>query len=75
VRTLVVSDLHLGTRLGHDVLRRDEALDACSARLTASTGSFCGDIVELLEGDPRRVTAVAGPSYGQSARGSGVDGT
>jgi hypothetical protein len=41
VRTLVVSDLHLGSRLGHDVLRRDEALEALLGALDASIGWCC----------------------------------
>jgi hypothetical protein len=62
VRTLVVSDLHLGTRLGHDVLRRDEALDALLGALDGVDRLvLLGDIVELLERDPRRVTEVAEP--------------
>jgi hypothetical protein len=62
VRTLVISDLHLGSRLGHDVLRRTEArerlLDALDGvdRLV-----LLGDVVELMEGRPRQALAVAEP--------------
>jgi UDP-2,3-diacylglucosamine pyrophosphatase LpxH len=62
VRTLVVSDLHLGTRLERDVLRRPAALEAL---LDAVAGAdrlvLLGDVLELLEGDPRHAVAVAGP--------------
>lgn len=62
MRTLVVSDLHLGSRLGRDVLRRPEAL---AALLTAVEGAdrlvLLGDVVELLEGRPRRALAAARP--------------
>ena len=51
----MVSDLHLGTRLGHDVLRRDEALEALLSALDGVDRLvLLGDIIELLEGDPRR---------------------
>lgn len=48
MRTLIISDLHLGQRPGHDVLRRPEPL----ARLLAALDSIdrlvlLGDIVEL----------------------------
>ena len=53
-RTLIVSDLHLGARLGRDVLRRAAAL---AALLDALDGVqrlvLLGDVVELVEGDPR----------------------
>ena len=62
VHTLVVSDLHLGARLGRDVLRRDEAL---AALLDALDGVnrlvLLGDLVELLEGRPTRAMEVAAP--------------
>lgn len=62
MRTLVVSDLHLGSRLGHDVLRdpdtRERLLDALDGvdRLV-----LLGDVVELMEGRPRQALAVAEP--------------
>jgi hypothetical protein len=62
VKTLVVSDFHLGARLGHDVLRHPEpqrrlleALDGVD-RLV-----LLGDAVELMEGRPRRANAIAEP--------------
>jgi UDP-2,3-diacylglucosamine pyrophosphatase LpxH len=61
-RTLIVSDLHLGARLGRDVLRRPAAL---AALLDALDGVqrlvLLGDVVELVEGDPRRALATAEP--------------
>jgi UDP-2,3-diacylglucosamine pyrophosphatase LpxH len=62
VRTLVVSDLHLGGRLGHDVLRRPEPL---ALLLEALDGIdrlvLLGDIVELMEGRAHRALEVAEP--------------
>jgi len=62
MRTLVVSDLHLGARLGRDVLRDRSAL---AALLDALDGVdrlvLLGDTVELLEGRPREAMAVAEP--------------
>jgi len=62
VKTLVVSDFHLGARLGHDVLRHPEpqrrlleAIDGVE-RLV-----LLGDAVELMEGRQRRVNAIAEP--------------
>src|SRR6478735_9319438 len=61
-RTLIVSDLHLGARLGRDVLRRPAAL---AALLDALDGVgrlvLLGDVVELVEGDPRGALAAAEP--------------
>jgi len=49
VRTLVISDLHLGARLGRDVLRRPEALAALLAALEdVDRLVLLGDTVELL---------------------------
>jgi UDP-2,3-diacylglucosamine pyrophosphatase LpxH len=62
VRTLVISDLHLGSRLGRDVLRHPEAL---AALLDALDGVdrlvLLGDVVELAEGRPRHAMKVAEP--------------
>lgn len=62
MRTLVISDLHLGTRLGHDVLRRPKP----RARLLEALSGvdrlvLLGDTVELLEGHPERALQVAEP--------------
>jgi UDP-2,3-diacylglucosamine pyrophosphatase LpxH len=62
VRTLVVSDLHLGARLGRDVLRIDAALEALLGALEdVDRLVLLGDVVELLEGRPRRAMEVAEP--------------
>jgi hypothetical protein len=62
VTTLVVSDLHLGGRLGHDVLRRRLALDALLAGLDGVERLvLLGDLVELAEGRPRQALEAAEP--------------
>jgi UDP-2,3-diacylglucosamine pyrophosphatase LpxH len=62
VRTLVVSDLHLGARLGRDVLRRREALQALLAALEdVDRLVLLGDVVELLEHRPAQAMEVAEP--------------
>jgi UDP-2,3-diacylglucosamine pyrophosphatase LpxH len=62
VQTLVVSDLHLGTRLQRDVLRRAVALDALLEALDrVDRLVLLGDVLELLEGRPRRAMDVAAP--------------
>ncbi len=62
MRTLVVSDLHLGGRLEHDVLRRPEPLRAL---LDAVYGIdrlvLLGDVVELIEARPDQAMRVAEP--------------
>jgi UDP-2,3-diacylglucosamine pyrophosphatase LpxH len=59
VRTLVVSDLHLGGRLGHDVLSRPEPL---AKLLEALDGIdrlvLLGDVIELLPGWTPRAAEV-----------------
>lgn len=60
--TLVLSDLHLGSRLRHDVLARPEPLH----RLLNALDGFerlvlLGDIVELLEEPAERAMALAEP--------------
>jgi UDP-2,3-diacylglucosamine pyrophosphatase LpxH len=60
VRTLVVSDLHLGARNQHSVLPRPEALE----RLLAAVDGvdrlvLLGDVVELLERHPTRAMEAA----------------
>jgi UDP-2,3-diacylglucosamine pyrophosphatase LpxH len=65
VRTLVVSDLHLGARLRRDVLRRPVALEALLDALDGVERLvLLGDILELLEGRPRRAMEVAEPVLG-----------
>jgi hypothetical protein len=62
MRTLVVSDFHLGARLRRDVLRRDAALEPLlDALATVDRLVLLGDVVELLEGRPARAMEVAEP--------------
>jgi UDP-2,3-diacylglucosamine pyrophosphatase LpxH len=62
VRTLVISDLHIGSRLGRDVLRHPEALAALLGALDdVDRLVLLGDTVELAEGRPRHAMAVAEP--------------
>jgi UDP-2,3-diacylglucosamine pyrophosphatase LpxH len=62
VRTLVISDLHLGSRLGRDVLRRPDVLDGLLGALEGVDRlALLGDTVELAEGRPRRALAIAEP--------------
>jgi UDP-2,3-diacylglucosamine pyrophosphatase LpxH len=62
LRSLVISDLHLGGRLGHGVLMRPEPL----RRLLRAIDGFdrlvlLGDTIELLEGRPQQAMAMAEP--------------
>lgn len=61
--TLVVSDLHLGSRDGADVLRHDaQALDALVAALDGVTRLvLLGDLLELRHAPAREVLAAARP--------------
>jgi hypothetical protein len=62
VRTLVVSDFHLGARLRRDVLRESEALEPLLRAVgEADRLVLLGDVVELLEGRPAHAMTVAEP--------------
>jgi UDP-2,3-diacylglucosamine pyrophosphatase LpxH len=62
VRTLVVSDLHLGTRIGRDVLRYERPREALlEAVAGADRVVLLGDTVELIEARPRAAMEVARP--------------
>jgi UDP-2,3-diacylglucosamine pyrophosphatase LpxH len=63
VRTLVVSDLHIGGRLRHDVLGRPEPLSRLLGALDDRVDRLVllGDIVELLQGRPERAMGIAEP--------------
>jgi hypothetical protein len=62
VRTLVVSDLHLGLRSGADVLRRPLARERLTARLQGVEQLvLLGDVLELRHGPVRDALAVARP--------------
>lgn len=59
MRTLVVSDLHLGGRLGHDVLSRPEPLAKLLAALDGVDRLvLLGDVIELLPRWTPRAAAV-----------------
>jgi hypothetical protein len=64
MRTLIVSDLHLGSLSGTDVLRRAELraplLDAVAQ---ADRVVLLGDVLELRHGPPRDAMAVARPFF------------
>lgn len=62
MRTLVISDLHLGSRLQRDVLRRPTALERLCAELEeVDRLVLLGDTVEMLEGRPRGALEDAEP--------------
>lgn len=72
MRTLVVSDLHLGSRRGRDVLSRPVALDALLAALDdVDRLVLLGDVVELLERRAEVAMRAAEPIL--RAIGAGVD--
>lgn len=72
MRTLVVSDFHLGARLRRDVLRDGPVLDALLDALTGVDRLvLLGDVVELLEGRPDEAMGVAEPML--RAVGQGLD--
>jgi len=62
MRTLVISDLHLGGDLRRDVLREDPALEALLAALDGVDRLvLLGDVVELLDAHPPEAMAAAEP--------------
>lgn len=74
MRTLIISDLHLGNRGGHDVLRRP----APRARLLEALDSvdrlvLLGDTVELMTRNPRASMVVAEPVLRDIGRRLGPD--
>jgi hypothetical protein len=75
VRTLVISDLHLGARLERDVLRRPEPRAALlDALADVDRLVLLGDVVELLEGRATRAMAVAEPVLRALGRHIGARG-
>jgi UDP-2,3-diacylglucosamine pyrophosphatase LpxH len=74
VRTLIISDLHLGTRLGRDVLRYEPALAVLRDALAdVDRLVLLGDTVELLEGRPRAAMGVAEPVLREIGRVMGSE--
>ncbi len=62
VRTLVISDLHLGSALKRDVLQRPPALAALTAVVAGVDRLILlGDTLELLEGRPQEAAAAGEP--------------
>jgi UDP-2,3-diacylglucosamine pyrophosphatase LpxH len=65
VRTLVISDLHLGARLRHGVLAQPEPLRLLLAALeSVDRLVLLGDVVDLIEGRPREAMELAAPALG-----------
>jgi hypothetical protein len=76
VRTLVVSDLHLGNRTRRDVLRQPAIVDrfvAAADDHDAECVVLLGDTVELMHRHPRRSMAAAEPVLRALAQGLGPD--
>jgi UDP-2,3-diacylglucosamine pyrophosphatase LpxH len=76
VRTLVVSDLHLGNRGRRDVLRLPAIMDRLVAALDDHDVEclvLLGDTVELMHRHPRRSMAMAEPVLRALAQGLGPD--
>ncbi len=74
MRTLIISDLHLGTRVGHDVLRRP----AARRRLLSALDEverlvLLGDTIELMTRHPARAMAIAEPVLRAVGRRLGPD--
>ncbi|MFM9127346.1 MAG: hypothetical protein ACKOTA_07295, partial [Solirubrobacterales bacterium] len=62
MRTLVISDLHLGSRRPVDILRRSEPLDELCARLAdIDRLVLLGDILEMRHGPAWEAMAAARP--------------
>lgn len=73
MRTLVISDLHIGSRLGRDVLRHPEALAGLLRALKdVDRLVLLGDTVELAEGRPRTAMRVAAPILRALGAGMGA---
>jgi hypothetical protein len=75
VRTLVISDLHLGSRNAVDVLRRPAALDALLGALDGVDRLvLLGDVLELRQGPPREALDAARPVLRAIGERLGADG-
>ena len=75
MRTLVISDLHLGVRTGADVLARPEALDVLCSRLDGVDRLvLLGDTLELRHGPARDALARAEPVMRAIGDALGPDG-
>ncbi len=75
MRTLVISDLHLGVRTGADVLPRPEVLDILCSRLDGVDRLvLLGDTLELRHGPARAALARAEPVMRALGDALGSDG-
>jgi calcineurin-like phosphoesterase family protein len=74
VRTLVISDLHLGASTGTDLLRRPDLRDPLlEAVRDVDRLVILGDGVELREGPQREVARAAAPFFADVGRALGPD--
>jgi hypothetical protein len=74
VRTLVISDLHLGNRRHDDVLRLEEVRERLLAAVAgAERLVLLGDTVELAHRQPRRTMAAAAPVLRELGRALGPE--
>lgn len=74
MRTLLISDLHLGGRLAHDVLRREAPLAGLlSALEDVDRLVLLGDTVELMEGRAQQAMAISEPVLRSIGRAIGPD--
>jgi hypothetical protein len=75
VRTLVVSDLHLGRADGHDLLRRAELREPLLEALAGVDRLvILGDGLELREAPHRAAAEIAAPFFAAAGRALGPDG-
>jgi hypothetical protein len=75
VRTIVVSDLHLGAASGVDLMRRPELREPLLERLRdAGRLVILGDGMELREAPQREVVGIAAPFFSDIGRALGPDG-
>ena len=69
MRTLVISDLHLGVRSGADVLGQPQALDVLCSRLDGVDRLvLLGDTLELRHGPARDALAARGAGHARDRR-------
>src|SRR6185312_1335994 len=75
VRTLVISDLHIGASTRADLLRRAELREPLiEAARGVDRVVILGDGLELRDGPQRNAVALAGPLYEELGRALGPDG-
>src|ERR1700677_2331653 len=72
MRTLIISDLHLGSASGSDVLRRERLRAPLLAALAdVDRLVLLGDVLELRHGPPRDAMAAARPFFEDLGRALG----